>query len=488
MATAVPGPTEILAKHRVFIGSRWPEALTLVAYVTMLALIIPRHEPFADEAQAWQLARSVPIADLFRHYLRYEGSPGLWYLLLAFLSRLHVTYNGLHWFSGAVATVGVSLLIFFGPFPRFIRLTLPFTFFLAFQYAVVARSYVLVPLLLFAVAIVWRRSPIFVAVLLGLLANVAMHAFAISGGFAILYLIEHRKQERRTLLLAGFILLAFYAFALWTVFPHPSDLGFLLPFKERSGPLRMIWLWLADSVRSLCVGVAAPGFLAVFLWVLLLLLFRRAGRTMYLLPVAAFASFSGYHFYFWHAGLVIPTMIAICWIAWPDLRPAPWSALAFGTICFLALQVCWTLSSVTYYPYSAAPETARFLAPHIASGESIALTYIRPDIANAYMSVGLAPYFDKPIFTNQPRPFWLWSTKEHTFDQFREALDHNPSLVVALFNDSHRFDPEHDQTGPGVDLLHEHGYALGHTFCSEMPRGLGWHDEICYLIFERPRV
>ena len=121
-------------------GSKLPEWLTLFAYAAFLAYQIPRHEPWADEAQAWQLARSVPVSQLFSHYLRYEGSPGLWHLLLAGLSKVHISYAGMHWFAGAIAIAGVALLIFLAPFPLTIRLTLPFTFYLAFQYAVVARS------------------------------------------------------------------------------------------------------------------------------------------------------------------------------------------------------------------------------------------------------------------------------------------------------------------------------------------------------------
>src|ERR1700751_3133670 len=151
------------------VRERWPELLTLIAYISRLCFMIPYHEPWADEAQAWQLARSVSLSDLFRTYLRYEGSPGLWHLFLAILSRLHCNYDLMHWITAAVAVFGVALLVFFSPFPRYIRLALPFTFYLCFQYAVVARSYVLVPVLIFGVAACWKRHPALVAVVLGLL-------------------------------------------------------------------------------------------------------------------------------------------------------------------------------------------------------------------------------------------------------------------------------------------------------------------------------
>jgi hypothetical protein len=78
----------------------------------------------------WQIARSVPVLEIFRHYLGYEGSPGLWHLLLAMLAKMHVTYEGIHWVSGLIAVGTSLLLIFLAPFPLWIRFILPFTYFL----------------------------------------------------------------------------------------------------------------------------------------------------------------------------------------------------------------------------------------------------------------------------------------------------------------------------------------------------------------------
>jgi hypothetical protein len=172
------------------IGSHWPEWMTLALYAIVVACAIPYHEPWADEAQAWQIARSLSLTDLFLKYVRYEGSPGLWHFLLWILNRVHVSYSGMHWVAGAIAVAGVSILVLRSPFPRYLKLSLPFTYFLLFQYAVVARSYVLVPLMLFMIASRWKKSPVGIALLLGLLANVALHATVISGGLAIVYAME----------------------------------------------------------------------------------------------------------------------------------------------------------------------------------------------------------------------------------------------------------------------------------------------------------
>jgi hypothetical protein len=123
------------------IRSRWPEWCALSVYAALVAMAIPYHEPWADEAQAWQLARSLSLASLFKTYIRYEGSPGLWYFLLWAMNRVHIDYAGLHWICGGIAVGATALLVLKSPFPRYLKLALPFTYFLLFQYAVVARSY-----------------------------------------------------------------------------------------------------------------------------------------------------------------------------------------------------------------------------------------------------------------------------------------------------------------------------------------------------------
>jgi len=74
------------------------------------------------------------------------------------------------WISAVIAAAGVYVLLRFSPFPFVLRALLPFTYFIAYQYAVVSRSYVLFPVLCFGVAAVYRLArprPLLMAVLLG---------------------------------------------------------------------------------------------------------------------------------------------------------------------------------------------------------------------------------------------------------------------------------------------------------------------------------
>ena len=61
------------------------EAAVLALYAAVLGVAIPFHEPWADEAQAWVIARDSKFWELFRYRLHYEGHPADWYFLLRVL-------------------------------------------------------------------------------------------------------------------------------------------------------------------------------------------------------------------------------------------------------------------------------------------------------------------------------------------------------------------------------------------------------------------
>ena len=176
----------------------WVEGLVLFLYCSVLLWVVPRHDAWADEAQAWLLAKTASPGAIFGHLLRYEGSPGLWHLLLIGLVKLHGTYAAMHWMAAAIGLLGVVVLLRWSPFPMAMRVLLPFTFFLQYQYAVVARSYVLFPVLAFGLCAVMRNErhrPWLFAVLAALMANVSLHGALFSLAMVVLYVRRGRLRE-----------------------------------------------------------------------------------------------------------------------------------------------------------------------------------------------------------------------------------------------------------------------------------------------------
>lgn len=477
--------------------SRWPEWAALSAYAVLVAWVIPFHEPIADEAQAWQLARSLSLPSLFQTYIRYEASPGLWHFLLWILIRAHVSYTGLHWICGAIAVAATALLVFKSPLPRPLKLTLPFTYFLLYQYAVVARNYVLVPVFLYLIAWMWKRSPLAVALLLGLLANVALHAAIISGGLAVVYLFEQfrngsikESHRRRQLLICALILLSLYGFALWTAWPPHDLLNHIADTRRMQSPGTPSFV--AKFVISLVMGICPkPWWLSIPFWIAVAVWLHARRSLFYLLPVLFFAIFCGeVSCGWWHAGLLIPLVICLLWITWPASGVKLPRRELLCSVVLLALageQIVWSAFAIHYDVYNAfSPDlaTSQFLRPLVQQGATVTVTYFDDPYLHAYHSVGILPYFDHNIFINQPDSFWAWSSQNPTEEKFMAVLPSHPDVVVVEERLPGPDSPVNLQD-PKAQILSQAGYRFTHMFCGSSPIGYLSAEKNCHLIFQR---
>ena len=469
--------------------SNWPEWITLTVYAALVAFAIPFHEPFVDEAQSWQLARSLSLHDLFQTYLRYEGSPGLWHSLLWILVRLHISYTGIHWICGAIAVLSTAILVLRSPFPRFLKLTLPFTYFLLFQYAVVARNYVLAPILFFLIALCWKRSPVIVALLLGLLANVSLHTAVVSGGLAIVYVLLRSREPatnnsnfRRQLIIGAIILLALYVFSIWTVWP-PRD--FLVSrVRGDSRP------FISIAIGSLFWAVCQPMFLSLPFWAAIAIYLRSRRSLVYLLPVLFFSIFSGVVYVnWWHAGLLIPLLISILWVTWPESRGQDSSnemICRVALIVMVCTQILWSAYAMAYdhsHAFSPDLEASQFLKPFVQNGATIAITYLDERQTRSFEGVGIQAYFDRKIYLNQRESFWWWSENNQAERMFNELLPSHPGVIVVVTRRPHGLSPNVSRRQE-IERIIDAGYTLTNTFCGAIPERFGIGEDSCRLIFQ----
>jgi hypothetical protein len=179
---------------------RLPEAIALFVYGAAVAWCSARHVSWFDEAQAWLIARDSSLRDLLLHRLHYEGSPGLWHLLLWIACRFGAPFAAIHVLAALAAVAGAAIWLRWSPLPRIPMLLMPFTYFFLFQYAVVARSYALAPLFGFALMTLYGRkesSPVLFALLAGLCANASLHMAALASGLAAAYGIDRLRSQAR---------------------------------------------------------------------------------------------------------------------------------------------------------------------------------------------------------------------------------------------------------------------------------------------------
>jgi hypothetical protein len=502
--------------------------LALALYAALLAYMIPRHEPWADEAQAWELAKSLSLKSLFGTYIHYEGSPGLWHALLWMLSRMHVTYSGMHWIAGLIALAAMALLTIAAPFPLLLRLLLPFTYFFAFQYSVVARSYVLFPALLFALACLWPRRRVChlpVVLLIGLLGNVSAHGFVVALGLAMVLTIEWfriPKKERAhggSWSASALLLIALLGFAAWCIIPAP-DTGWVVFAKDLAthGPsaatpdrlskldprMRFLSPHLKTAIaiiyqfaHELGHGLADKFHLGVIVWVLLAWGWMSDGLLRYSLPALfLLVIFTPFPHQFYHSGLLWVLFLFLWWVTWPEReRECPerklWvanlrhKALLLSVMLCVAIQLGWAVTEIRYdasNPYSPNRDGAVLLKAYLDRADKIDVAIPSKQKSNGigeFFITGIEPYFRTEPISNMPFRFWFWGWNgEMRAKYLQDSEDRSVVVVVEETAGDIRYKAEEAR-------LESLGYRRETVVCGQIyyPEGVKG-SSLCHAFYE----
>jgi hypothetical protein len=472
--------------------SRW-DTLALLLFGATVALELIWHDPWADEAQAWLIARSMGFWQIIRHGVRYESSPALWHCFLHLLILLHVSYSGMAWVTGAMAVAGITIFLRWSPFPPVLRVLLPLTFWLAYQDAVIARSYVLFTPLGFAAAALLRnrvRRPILIAVILALCTNLSLHGLVAAFGLAVIVGVQagrkHRLRNASRLwrrpawIVAGLILAASTALAVYSAFPPPDDSsptaenlarsmekitaklhGRRLPAAGRLShpvnmrpdqlvrmpyprhhrtPLESLQAEMGRALGAITFPLSDVGLYGLLLFgALCWLAFRTpamerlgtAGAGPLGLPglvpyLSLVIVFSRMYLAPRHCGMMMMGFLISLWLVWPASSQPPTRALKIITTLLIVMsveQIGWTAHALL-----ASRETPS--DPGVATAAYLR-QYPEATVDGFYYhSVDVLPYFSHNIYTNQSSPYWLWSKRPHTDPDAPSAIAKHPDVIV----------------------------------------------------------
>jgi hypothetical protein len=430
----------------------WWKIAVLLAFVTLVAMAVARHEPFTDEGQAWLLARDVSFFSLIFRHCAYEGHPCLWYLLLFIPAKLGLPYYTMNIISAVVATFTVFLLLWRSPFPSYIRALLPFTYFFFYQYAVVARGYVLVAPLLFLTAMLYEkrtRHPYLFAVLLSLLLNAELATALAALGIFAFHWIDLRHQWRglevhrkKAQLLSSLIFAASFVFMIITMW-SPSDSqtkpDFVITLKQ---------FWTVFLRNFLDGSITNYWYLTLVVLVVSCLWFRsRKVLLLYLLPTFLFfllvATLPSSVF---HQGVFFLVWIFVLWVSFeredrPEAngRSGAQVLKILVIVCMLiviGVQLYWGISAFAYdrsNVYSGTYDVAELIKENRLEGAKIFVVGGQP-------TTGVNLFFDHNIFADlnngdRDRAFWFQTTANKipwSLDEaaMRTITKERPDMVV----------------------------------------------------------
>ena len=462
-------------------GRRWDvwkigDATVLLAYACLVLWTMRYHEKWADEAQAWLIARDLDLRTIWFRELRYEGSPGLWHTILWAAQRVfHADYSSIGYTGFVFAVAGAAVLLFKAPFPRMVRWPLALTYVMVYQYAVIARPYTLFPLLAFCAAVFFRdlQHPERLTLILILLANLTVHGTVLAACLVLAYLIEALKNwatldksVRNKYWLCIALMVCTFVFLFMILKPTP-DVEEIILKKQ----LAMASPWVKAGIPTVgqkLVSVTSGAFLDWFIpslvFVLLLAawtVWRRKWLT-FMLPVGLLIAFYGaIHGAAHHHGTVFVAAIVGLWIAWPTEQEIQafktHEKLGLMAVNGLLLLLCainiWDAAVVIHreylYPYSGAEDAAKYLKSVGADRG--------PMFGLLFGTVAVQAYFDHNIFANNPTAYF-----HHGLPLYATFLDVDllhrvkPEYVVA-----YSMDPEL-MLQTGVGELTSRGYELVH--------------------------
>lgn len=402
--------------------------LGIEAAVLLLMLFV--HSRWEDEGQAWLLARDSSPWDLIAHSLRYEGSPGLWHLVLMPFAKLGLPFVTIGVVSGVAALVTGYMFLRWSPFPALVRLLFPLSYFVLYQYGVIARSYCLLAPLLFGVAMLfgrWRQRPITMAVLLCLVANVSLHGSLVALGIVVAALPAARRAwpqlppavRRRHLVAAGIGVLMLVALVVM-LYP-PRDLGGgstwdLSPVHFiTNAPLILVHAIAINVVSALVLAVTS-----VWLWrQRMLLLF--AVPTVFLLVLYCVKYFS-----VWNEGPLVFVWVTVLWIALDravaatTLRPPSeraaarphdwWPVAVCGSVAMaLIVEASWTAQTVFHEfstPYSSSNAVVAYIRAHGLVGPQLDVSAYPGEAVLANFPAAT----DLQVNGGRPTTYWVWSS------------------------------------------------------------------------------
>ncbi len=434
-------------------------AMALYAIAHLLMAIV--HEPWYDEAVAWQIARCASITDILFEIPHYEGHPPLWHLILMPFAKLGVGYEfSLSLVSLIFAGAAVGLIIWKAPFPRIVRLLLPFTYFFFYQYGVISRPYCVMMLAFMLLAICYPKRderPGRYTLCLMLLCLTSAYGIVLAGGLAMVWCWEILKQyslrklvksavkDQRIWWLAGLLLLALLLVA--TIVPR-GDTCATNPLVEEIPPnnifVRMIYMltaslsdvllsnaywdynFLKNTFFYYSTFVSAVAIGCIILVGLVLFGRRRKNIGIFFVPYLLFGVFSSLvYFCLHHTGIILLLLIFYFWISVQNTRiEDSKSSLQnsnanliknfayIGVAISLCISLAWSVSSIIMdirKDYAIGRNIANFISSNhlddylIMAEWSVVNDEKNETVMNTEYYIytdNVAPYFEHNIFYN----------------------------------------------------------------------------------------
>ena len=207
--------------------------MLLVLWGCIGLYLVSEHVYWRDEVRALSLALQGNNLIEFFNNLQGEGHPALWYLLLRLVNSFTHTPQSLPILAFLIASASFLLLSLKSPFNLFLIALILMSNFALYEYSVMARNYGVSMLILFIIAInykKYRHSGIVLGLLLFLLVNCNVHSVFLACSFLMFWFFDNISKQNinrdkflKIFPLNTFIVVIGVAICFATIYPPFND-------------------------------------------------------------------------------------------------------------------------------------------------------------------------------------------------------------------------------------------------------------------------
>ncbi len=386
--------------------------IVFAAFVCMGVFAGLHHEPWADEAQSWLIARdNNNLIDLLKA-VKYEGTLPTWHLINKAFQLAGLDYDHMFVIPLVFSAIGV-ILLFFTDAPLWSKIMLPFSFFVVYQNSVVARQYAMVFPAMMLIVLFYRKRfdvPVRYHLALFLLALTSSFGVVISCSFMLWDFIMMLKKRFEGPAYKKYLLPFFGTGIVILVMSYLS-----LPPDDCSTALNKYSL-SKNATNALLFNIENIALRYIFLALMLALFvyyFRRVLIQALVMTAPLIIFMAVVYQREWHMTYLFFLLVSLLMIFRDDFKKTerpfekPANVLAnIMVVMLLAVQCAAGVYSVYYehqHAYSPAKEIAEFLRPYAGEGAVVD--------REGFNAIALSPYYDQPLYTNDTcgKAYFIWS-------------------------------------------------------------------------------
>lgn len=494
---------------------RWEWAVFFLFTISYVVITL-FHEPWFDEAEAWQIAKCASLKEILFINPHYEGHPPLWHLLLLIPARIGLPFEmSIKLITGVFSIASIYLIEFKSPFSNMVKCLLPFGYFLFYQYGIIARPYCMMMLAVVLLSLSYSKKdekPILMILSLMFLCLCSAYGIVLAGGIALVWVIQTIKNSKWDTISAFlsdkrviglFILLIYAIYLIMSIYPHNNARAIVEKGNDTFSVRTLfssLFMIIPECFLTMFNGgyieasdvsffaIVCSAILELTIYSFLVLYSKKDKLLYFIIPFLFYVVFSSIVYIKpHHMGILLLLLIFYIWINCQDtsknviideIKISSHTKDILKSLKGLVLFICLTIPVVwnivacvndICVPYNCGRETASFLDK---TGLSNALIYSdysdfsidddMPDFNTPNYAVQIDAYFEHSVIANSEKGYIthiVLSEKEE--NQIKKELKQKgiPDVLLGMY-------PLHEVYGDRVELS---DYVPVYKMCSTVP-------------------